>query len=617
MKRVWIIFLILVFVGFGSSEFLPADRLVDWDPGIPGGIPERSVICATLFPSGGDDSVAIQNAINTCPVNQTVFFSEGNYLITRVINVGKGIVLRGAGSDKTKLVFDPPSGIKIGINVGSSSFDDYLKINSGYTKGSNTINVDRANNLFQVGNYLVIDQENNNDTTVVTSSGDQGDCTWCGNSRCSLNHSNKCDLWVKYSSCGGVEDDPSTPSIDETVIGPDGVCEGGQRAVGQIIKIKSIDGLGNIIFEPELYWNYNASSEPQALKIKSMVEYFGIEDMNITQVAREVKYYIQLQGCAYCWVKDMEFAKSYMRDVEGLYLYKNEIRDNYFHHSFCYTGDNGYAYSLWRYPTDNLIENNILHSLHDSTVDGGGGGNVIAYNYIVDSQYENTCGVPYNRKPQELISHGAHPVYNLYEGNVLHSFLGDYIWGSSSHIVAFRNRVFGQGEYPVSEINWRVGMKIEKYQRFYSVVGNVIGIPGDPSQYEITGRDCSTYNEVSLYRLGYPGSNNDDCKASLSDSLVNQTLIRHGNFDYVNNSIRWYPGLDHDLPVSLYLDSKPFWFGNVVWPPIDTSHPEEYDIPAKLRFEGVDIGLPHTDFHRADKNQDCNINETEVGMFID
>jgi hypothetical protein len=73
---------------------------------------------------------------------------------------------------------------------------------------------------------------------------------------------------------------------------------------------------------------------------------------------------------------------------------------------------------------------------------------------------------------------------------------------------------------------------------------------------------------------------------------VKATILRHGNFDYFNNSVLWDPGIsNHTLPLSLYLTQKPAFFGTQAWPfadPVRT--PVLGVLPAKLRF---DSGKPN------------------------
>jgi hypothetical protein len=77
------------------------------------------------------------------------------------------------------------------------------------------------------------------------------------------------------------------------------------------------------------------------------------------------------------------------------------------------------------------------------------------------------------------------------------------------------------------------------------------------------------------------------------DRNVNATILRHGNWDYVNKHVVWDDRIsDHTIPNSLYLTSKPSWWGELPWPPIGPDRsPMADQIPAKQRFEN---GMPTT-----------------------
>src|SRR5882724_380973 len=63
------------------AEIIPADRRIQWDPGVRGGIPNRTTIFANVknapYNAVGngvmDDTAAIQAAITACPSNQVVY----------------------------------------------------------------------------------------------------------------------------------------------------------------------------------------------------------------------------------------------------------------------------------------------------------------------------------------------------------------------------------------------------------------------------------------------------------------------------------------------------------------------------------------------------------------
>ena len=67
-----------------AADVIPADRRTVWNPGLSavGGIPHRTTIYRTLSPSGGDDTAAIQTALDGCPANQVVKLNAGTFKIT-------------------------------------------------------------------------------------------------------------------------------------------------------------------------------------------------------------------------------------------------------------------------------------------------------------------------------------------------------------------------------------------------------------------------------------------------------------------------------------------------------------------------------------------------------
>ena len=98
----------LVWATCATASIVPADRQTLWNPGIPGGVPHRTTICATVsastYGNGAQDAtVGIQAAVNACPTGQVVQLSAGEFKITATLLITKGVVLRGKGPALTKL----------------------------------------------------------------------------------------------------------------------------------------------------------------------------------------------------------------------------------------------------------------------------------------------------------------------------------------------------------------------------------------------------------------------------------------------------------------------------------------------------------------------------------
>src|SRR5262245_30240351 len=96
------------------SSILSAARRIDWSTaGVPGGIPTRTTICATLGTAGqlptfvqSVTAAQINIAISNCPANQVVKLSTGTYNLSSGITINKdNVTLRGEGADATILKF--------------------------------------------------------------------------------------------------------------------------------------------------------------------------------------------------------------------------------------------------------------------------------------------------------------------------------------------------------------------------------------------------------------------------------------------------------------------------------------------------------------------------------
>src|SRR5215212_2319465 len=141
--------------GSGGSvtldQILPKDRIYDWSPGVnvgvPGGIPTRSAICATLdaatFGTGAvDASAALLAAINTCPADQVVFIPAGTYRLDAPVDriTASNVTIRGAGQGQTILQANKAGMRMMWLGNGDRP-DTGVVITAGATKGSSIVTV--------------------------------------------------------------------------------------------------------------------------------------------------------------------------------------------------------------------------------------------------------------------------------------------------------------------------------------------------------------------------------------------------------------------------------------------------------------------------------------------
>src|ERR1051325_6524701 len=104
-----ILLLVIPAAGYAQvwSGLIDPSRAIDWSQsGVPGGIPNRTTICATIdastFGNGSSNAVSgIQSALNSCGSGQVVKLSAGTFLISGSLTIPSNVTLRGSGPQST------------------------------------------------------------------------------------------------------------------------------------------------------------------------------------------------------------------------------------------------------------------------------------------------------------------------------------------------------------------------------------------------------------------------------------------------------------------------------------------------------------------------------------
>ena len=150
---------------------------------------------------------------------------------------------------------------------------------------------------------------------------------------------------------------------------------------------------------------------------------------------------------------------------------------------------------------------------------------------------------------------------NLFEGNYASDWIiADNYWGNTGSNTFFRNRQ----HYSLNKPSAQWDVVIGAHSWYWNMIGNVLGTAGQEKTYEINA--CSGFSNTNgpkaIYGLGCSNSVN----GGTWDQGVRNTLLRHGNWDSVNNAPVWNGSDDHVLPASMYLTAKPGWWGTAAWP---------------------------------------------------
>lgn len=535
----------------GSQIIIPPNRMVDWSfAGVEGGIPDSQNISATLGTPGQSlgfvqsvTAAQINSAIAAAPSGGVVELEYGTYNLTAGVDLYRSdVVLRGLGPTVINMVFGPGVGGARGYIdcSGSAVFSPPIITawNDGYAKDSSILTVDSTAG-YSVNDLAGVDQLN--DTNYV---------------------------WGGTSGSSNLGNDPA-----------------GGHLQFQLTKITGINSATSVSIDPPIYMrNWSAGFSPrmfQSVTAAGVIKNVGIENIHVEGTGT-CPHNISFNYAENCWVKDVDLNNG-NSTLLSLYICKNfEARHSKFRAN--YTVGVGSYSVLAIYCSRLLIEDNIFNG-EDSGVGApilqtGTSGSVVAYNYVRHASGVNWTGYISG-------NHNTHPHFNLFEGNYAPQIYSDYVHGSSSDMTFFRNRLEGQDEYdvpPVPSTSNTHAITLEYLQRYYNVVGNVLGKVGYHTNYERSGSPVADWMEDAIYKLGYEGTYTD-----VSDPLVLSTLLRHGNYDTVNGAILWDPAIaNHTLPASLRYTSKPSWWPSellVPWPPINPSSPGTATNPAKYRYD--------------------------------
>jgi hypothetical protein len=535
-----------------GADVLPAGRRTLWNPGLPGGVPFRTTVCATVdastYGNGTVDATAgIQAAIDACPEGQVVQLSAGNFLVNGAwpITLDRGVVLRGAGASQTRLrKTSAEANPVILIGVRWPEEQGSVNLTADAAKGATSVQVANTAGL-TVGRLVLVD-ETTDDSFVY---------------------------WGR---------DPA--------VAPGGEGRGWftryDRPVGQMLEIAAISG-NTVSFTTPLHIAFRTARAAQLTRytVPWGARYAGVEELYVRGGQDDN---ITVRLAMYSWIRGVESDWSSGDSIGFDTSFRCVLRDSYAHDTPSpYPGGAGYLLALNEYTADTLVENNIFVNANKVMVmRASGGGNVIGYNYFDNGYIEYYPGW---METGLNASHLACPHFELFEGNLAFNIDGDDTWGGAVYNTYFRNHATGRRRsFPDVDNRRAIGLMYGHY--YYNFVGNVLGLPGQtPAPYTALAiEDFWPWSDdpVSMWRLGYSP---EDWNGP-ADARVISTVHRHANFDYVSSAVQFAAGFDQALPDSLYLPSKPGFFGTRVWPWVNpTAATKLLVLPAKARY---DAGQP-------------------------
>ena len=629
----------------------PARCGIDWTAnsaignsgvGIPGGVPLRTTICSTIeasnYGNGSSDATsAIQSALNSCAsahasdVNGSpggvVLLSPGTFLLNGTLSIRSNVTLRGAGTTAatgTVLNAKRTSGaiITIGTGGGPTKVTD---ITSGSTAGATSFTVASTSGI-SVGSLLEISEPNNPAyVSTVSAQSTTNNCSWCDYSRWGASRVRGQIVVVTGISGKTISFSPAlyTPyagasrpySSSTTYAQGDVVVNSGSCYVYNNNTVSSGHDPSNTG-----YWTAMESCNPQAAYFTPSVQWAGLELVQVYSNGT-ASYGVQsttaegLYGAAYSWIKGIENNYSDGDHVQFVSCFRCEVRDSYFSNAYYHqAGQTDATVNMMEKTSASLVENNIMERLHSSMFfEYGSAGNVFAYNFSTGNFDTSVCtgnitSSSYCVTMMDFdLNHGAHPQFNLLEGNVMMRDEGDVIHGSLSHNTHFRNWAWGttfdcnpvsdgRQNYSCSSGAW-TNQALRAFEVpqvlgvfpggtgdwYENAVGNVWGSAAQAAlrgSYS-GGSDACTVCQVSpttrsysqeptdmTFGYGTAGDNTGGCSSRATCTAYITTFL-HGNYDNAANAVEvWQSGVTHSLPASFFHSSQPAFWGAIPWPAI-------------------------------------------------
>jgi hypothetical protein len=586
---------------------LPPDRGTVWNPGLNalGGIPKRVTRCARLEPAGGhrDDHPAIQAAIDSCPVGQIVELSAGTFNLVggKVLLLQKGITLRGAGPGRT--ILTKPDGAQPGrmtpgatpsplVVIGpgrwgaTSAPNDVVasaRLTADAVKGADTVIVDRPE-IFAPGQFVLLDEASN---AAWQPDRLRGGRVWAS--------PDFRIVWRKH--------DPPLRYVDTFAadVAPMQPGSPGQwfsrldRPTSEIKEVAAVQG-HRVRFTTPIHISYRMGHAAELSRYaRPFVVGASLEDLTMTGGDDAS---LRIQWVAASWARNVEITSWLGEGVAIANAFRIELREFYVHDAvWPEPGGGGYGLSLSHGASEVLIENGIVVRANKLIVArSAGAGSVVAYNYM-DMAFirSNPQWIETGLNASHMV--GSHHV--LFEGNLGHNAESDNTHGNSIHMTFHRNHlrcVRGRFEHPTagavddatshrSSPRRCVGLMTHSYDMTF--IGNVLGEAGRMQRFVQETTFAS--GKPGIWMLGW-----DTVAPYPVDVRVRETLLRHGNFDFLSEAIAWDESLSgRDIPSSLYLKSRPPFFDagrGYAWPWVEpTAAPRVHVLPAKARF---DAGTP-------------------------
>jgi len=581
--------------------------------GVIGGIPDASwTQCGSTIAAYTGSGSTITSALAACGANHYVLLGPGTFTINSggiTFPTTGHVALRGSGANSTFIVIASGAGAS-GCQLGSclitaTSADTtyggdatFYGWTAGYSKGSNSLTFSSTTNINTTNPTLLFLEQCE---TGYTAASPTAACTGAATDNSQMFVCSA--LWTST----GVGCSNNGPGNEEAL-----------RGHFEMTYATNIAGSVVTIGDPLIHPDWQSGQTPRVWYAQP-INTVGVENLSIDDSSAATNDIIQAFNAINFWVSGCRLTNMSRWAVELFEVEHSTVQNNYFYHS---TGADSYGIRQ-EIGSENLFENNIIVQVFAPIVlDGASSGDVIAYNFIENDNYQSDFmrGSGFGHDVND---------FELWEGNVGNSYAGgDGNHGTANMATFYRNFVLGWDSCANGQCgsttfkDSATGGIYDAYgDRYGNFVANVVGTPGYTTKYvDQTGN----FTPAVAFEFGFPN-------VFPADPLVYSTALMWGNWDVATGTVRFcgnssdtgwsttcastsevptgaagYPnsvptkgdtGIGQGaLPASFYLSSKPSWFGSLIWPPIgpDVSSGNVGQCSGTLNTPGQQAGMPAT-----------------------
>jgi hypothetical protein len=442
-----------------SAQVLPEQRAVDWsDAGLTTKTSELDADTVNIRSYAGSpadtiyqaDTVLDQLIADRENKFTVILLPEGTYYFTSSISLPDSTVLKGAGSDKTTLVFkEQVRSDLISLKGRGGQLTDTL---SGHYSGQQALSVPDGE-AYTPGLTLALIQDNGQ---LATSAWAQG----------TLGH---------FVTVSGKQDN-------------------------------------RLQLSKPLRMPFDSSRHPRLRRIQ-WKQHAGVECLKLIRqgATSQQTSNIAFRYARNCWVQGVESYQCNFSHVEVSKSQHVAVTGSYFHHAFGY-GGGGQAYGVTLHLTTGQckVANNIFERLrHGMLLQASANANILAYNYSTDPYKANFP----NSFTGDLVLHGNYPYANLFEGNTIQTIAIDASHGiNGPHNTFFRNRALLYGLYmsrnPASDSQNFIGLEVPDEQGQFLQAGDGHFIVGNNHQGTLLPEngDKPQVNSYYLKEQHWPGN---------------------------------------------------------------------------------------------------------------